>query len=81
MPYASASSHSTDKKKKSGEEKARKAEKEHKYLAYVKTLNKSVIAWIQKHVEDKPACILTPVFDDYEKVGSRIDPMRSVFTD
>ena len=33
---------------------------ERKYLAHVKTLNKSVLAWIQKHVVDWPTCILTP---------------------
>jgi len=47
--------------------------KERKYLSHVKTLNKSVLAWIQKHVDDKPTCILTPVFEDYEKHLKRIN--------
>ena len=42
-------------------------------MAHVKTLNKSVLAWIQKHVEDKPTCILTPVFEDYEKHLKKIE--------
>ena len=50
-----------------------KAKAERKYLAHVKTLNKSVLAWIQKHVEDRPTCILTPVFEDYEKHLKRIE--------
>ena len=31
------------------------------------------MAWIQKHVDDKPTCILTPVFEDYEKHLKRIE--------
>jgi len=67
---ATASTVAADNKSTSANDKA-KAER--KYLAHVKTLNKSVLAWIQKHVEDRPTCILTPVFEDYEKHLKRIE--------
>ncbi|XP_026764979.1 nuclear pore complex protein Nup50 [Galleria mellonella] len=44
--------------------------KNHKKLNYyskLKGLNESVSAWITKHVDETPLCILTPIFRDYEK--------------
>ncbi|XP_026491651.1 nuclear pore complex protein Nup50 [Vanessa tameamea] len=37
------------------------------YYSKLKGLNESVSAWIKKHVEEGPLCILTPIFKDYEK--------------
>ncbi|CAH2092149.1 unnamed protein product [Euphydryas editha] len=37
------------------------------YYNKLKGLNESVSAWIKKHVEETPLCILTPIFRDYEK--------------
>lgn len=48
---------------------------EEKRLVYynkLKGLNQSVSAWIKKHVEETPLCILTPIFKDYEKHLSEI---------
>ncbi|XP_034825405.1 nuclear pore complex protein Nup50 [Maniola hyperantus] len=44
-----------------------KDEKELVYYNNLKGLNESVSAWIKKHVEETPLCILTPIFRDYEK--------------
>lgn len=37
------------------------------YLQDLKSLNESVLNWIKSHVEKNPYCILTPIFQDYEK--------------
>ncbi|XP_002735880.1 nuclear pore complex protein Nup50-like [Saccoglossus kowalevskii] len=37
------------------------------YCKRLKELNKSVSAWIEKHVATNPLCDLTPIFQDYEK--------------
>ncbi|ELU06618.1 hypothetical protein CAPTEDRAFT_220122 [Capitella teleta] len=37
------------------------------YTQQLKALNESVLQWIQKHVTSNPYCILTPIFNDYEK--------------
>lgn len=37
------------------------------YYTQLKGLNESVSAWIKKHVDETPLCILTPIFKDYEK--------------
>ncbi|XP_052067390.1 nuclear pore complex protein Nup50-like [Mytilus californianus] len=37
------------------------------YLSSLKNLNESVLSWIKSHVDKNPFCILTPVFNDYEK--------------
>ncbi|KAF7989250.1 hypothetical protein HCN44_007847 [Aphidius gifuensis] len=37
------------------------------YYAKLKGLNESVALWIKKHVDENPFCILTPIFQDYEK--------------
>lgn len=38
-----------------------------KYYAHLKALNESVSNWIKQHVEKTPACILTPIFNDYDR--------------
>jgi len=70
---ASNEGETTESKSASEAKSVDKAKTERKYLAHVKTLNKSVLAWIQKHVEDRPTCILTPVFEDYERHLKRIE--------
>lgn len=37
------------------------------YYTKLKGLNESVSDWIKSHVEKTPLCILTPIFNDYEK--------------
>ncbi|XP_072942003.1 nuclear pore complex protein Nup50 [Epargyreus clarus] len=37
------------------------------YFSKLKGLNESVSDWIKKHVEETPLCILSPIFQDYEK--------------
>ncbi|ESO91777.1 hypothetical protein LOTGIDRAFT_233352 [Lottia gigantea] len=37
------------------------------YYHSLKSLNKSVLEWIKKHIERDPYCILTPIFTDYSK--------------
>nr|CDS29077.1 nuclear pore complex protein nup50 [Hymenolepis microstoma] len=37
------------------------------FLSKLAILNKEVSSWISKHVTEDPHCILTPVFNDYEK--------------
>ncbi|CAH0669164.1 unnamed protein product [Spodoptera exigua] len=44
-----------------------KNDKKMKYYSKLKGLNESVSDWINKHVEQTPLCILTPIFKDYEK--------------
>ncbi|CAH2237203.1 jg11176 [Pararge aegeria aegeria] len=43
-----------------------KDEKEFDYYNNLRGLNESVSAWIKKHVEETPLCILSPIFKDYE---------------
>lgn len=42
------------------------------YLAHLKALNMQVASWINKHLEQNPLVLLTPVFKDYEKHLSEI---------
>ncbi|TGZ58227.1 hypothetical protein CRM22_009715 [Opisthorchis felineus] len=37
------------------------------YLKQLQTLNQNLLDWIGKHIKDDPHCILSPVFQDYEK--------------
>jgi len=46
------------------------------YFHQLKSLNVSVSAWIAKHVQTNPYCILTPVFRDYEKHLAKIESNR-----
>uniref|UniRef100_A0A1B6HA97 Nuclear pore complex NUP2/50/61 domain-containing protein n=1 Tax=Homalodisca liturata TaxID=320908 RepID=A0A1B6HA97_9HEMI len=47
-----------------------------KYLSDLKELNQSVVAWIKKHVESDSHCILSPVFEDYNKHLTKIRAER-----
>lgn len=40
---------------------------EKEYLASLKVLNETVTSWIADHVKKNPCCVLTPIFQDYEK--------------
>lgn len=42
------------------------SEESDSYIANLKKLNRSVSDWIKMHVDRDAACILTPVFKDYE---------------
>lgn len=48
-----------------------------RYIANLKKLNKSVSDWIKKHVEKDAACILTPIFKDYEMYLEKIKNDKS----
>ncbi|XP_071487574.1 nuclear pore complex protein Nup50-like [Diadema antillarum] len=48
-----------------------------RYTSELTALNKSVSAWIQKHVDSNPLCDLSPIFDDYKKHLSDIEKKRS----
>lgn len=53
---------------KSSESKTENAnEAKMAYYSKLKGLNESVSDWIKKHVVETPLCILTPIFNDYEK--------------
>ncbi|KZS11118.1 Nuclear pore complex protein Nup50 [Daphnia magna] len=41
--------------------------KEKEYLTSLKVLNETVTSWITDHVKKNPCCVLTPIFQDYEK--------------
>ncbi|KAG5450938.1 Nuclear pore complex protein Nup50, variant 2 [Clonorchis sinensis] len=40
---------------------------ETEYLKQLQILNQNLLDWIGKHIKDDPHCILSPVFQDYEK--------------
>ena len=42
-------------------------DKEKEYLANLKLLNQQLTSWINEHVKKNPCCVLTPIFEDYEK--------------
>ncbi|KAF7248438.1 hypothetical protein EG68_08578 [Paragonimus skrjabini miyazakii] len=37
------------------------------YLKQLQTLNQNLLEWIEKHIKADPICILSPIFQDYEK--------------
>ncbi|KAF8570719.1 hypothetical protein P879_02165 [Paragonimus westermani] len=37
------------------------------YLKQLQTLNQNLLEWIEKHIKTDPLCILSPIFQDYEK--------------
>ncbi|KAA3670350.1 nuclear pore complex protein Nup50 [Paragonimus westermani] len=37
------------------------------YLKHLQTLNQNLLEWIEKHIKTDPLCILSPIFQDYEK--------------
>ncbi|XP_017891421.1 nuclear pore complex protein Nup50 [Ceratina calcarata] len=43
------------------------------YFAKLKGLNESVAQWIKTHVDSNPFCILTPIFQDYERYLKEIE--------
>lgn len=43
------------------------------YYSKLKSLNQSVSDWIKQHVDKNPLCILTPIFNDYEKYLKEIE--------
>ncbi|XP_064634605.1 nuclear pore complex protein Nup50-like isoform X2 [Lineus longissimus] len=47
-----------------------------KYFTQLKGLNENVAAWIKKHVDSNPYCILTPIFKDYEKHLAGIEKLN-----
>ncbi|VDK36259.1 unnamed protein product [Taenia asiatica] len=47
------------------------------YLSKLAVLNKEISAWISKHVEEDPYCILTPIFNDYAKYLTSIESSTS----
>src|SRR6218665_11566 len=44
-----------------------------RYRRSLRTLNESVLRWIDDHIKTNPYCILTPVFKDYEKYIKELD--------
>ncbi|XP_038050589.1 nuclear pore complex protein Nup50-like [Patiria miniata] len=47
------------------------------YSQKLQNLNRSVSAWIQKHVNENPVCDLTPIFEDYKKHLREIEKLRA----
>ncbi|XP_041471934.1 nuclear pore complex protein Nup50-like [Lytechinus variegatus] len=47
------------------------------YADEITALNRSVSAWIQKHVEGNPVCDLTPIFEDYKKHLGEIEEKQA----
>ncbi|XP_059486906.1 LOW QUALITY PROTEIN: nuclear pore complex protein Nup50 [Neocloeon triangulifer] len=50
------------------------------YYHQLKSLNVSVSAWIAKHVQSNPYCIMTPVFRDYERHLANIEKKKPLIT-
>lgn len=50
---------------------------EKEYLANLKVLNETVTTWIADHVKKNPCCVLTPIFQDYEKHLKDLEAKRS----
>ena len=50
---------------------------EKEYLASLKVLNETVTTWITDHVKKNPCCVLTPIFQDYEKHLKDLESKRS----
>ncbi|KAF5396754.1 Nuclear pore complex protein Nup50 [Paragonimus heterotremus] len=44
-----------------------KVDLEANYLKQLQTLNQNLLEWIEKHIKADPLCILSPIFQDYEK--------------
>lgn len=61
-----ASNEVTNVAKDNSDDKEKPSE-ESVYLANLKSLNKCVLDWIDKCIKKNPACVLTPIFQDYEK--------------
>lgn len=49
------------------------ASNQNEFHSKLKGLNQSVLNWIKTHVETNPVCILTPIFDDYNKFVKEIE--------
>ncbi|XP_076642089.1 nuclear pore complex protein Nup50 [Halictus rubicundus] len=49
------------------------SKKSSEYFAKLKGLNESVTQWIKSHVDANPFCILTPIFQDYERYLKEIE--------
>ncbi|XP_071955211.1 nuclear pore complex protein Nup50-like [Antedon mediterranea] len=47
------------------------------YSTQLKSLNKCVLEWIQKHINQNPLCDLSPIFEDYKKHLSDIEKNSS----
>lgn len=47
------------------------------YLSKVKALNVAVADWIKTHVDDNPLCVLTPIFQDYEKYMKEFEALKT----
>uniref|UniRef100_R4G8G1 Putative nucleoporin 50 kDa n=1 Tax=Rhodnius prolixus TaxID=13249 RepID=R4G8G1_RHOPR len=63
---------STQKTEQTEKEDAQESSKknvntDNDYLSKLKGLNETVLEWIKIHVGKNPTCILTPIFNDYEK--------------
>lgn len=56
-----------ESKTESGNKETQNTTAKSSYLQDLKSLNESVLNWIKSHVEKNPYCILTPIFQDYEK--------------
>ena len=63
---------------KTDEEETDKNDKEWQYQNSLKVLNETVSSWISDHVRKNPYCILTPVFQDYEKHLKEIEANRKL---
>lgn len=50
---------------------------EKEYLASLRALNETVTTWIADHVKKNPCCVLTPIFQDYEKHLKELESKRS----
>ena len=46
------------------------------YLSRVRALNITVADWIKTHVDENPLCILTPIFEDYEKYLKEFEALK-----
>lgn len=53
------------------------SDKSDRYIANLKELNRSVSDWIKMHVDKDAACILTPIFKDYEMYLEKIKNEKS----
>lgn len=52
------------------------SDKSTEYYSKLKGLNETVSQWIKTHVDKNPFCILTPIFQDYERFLKEIEDKK-----
>lgn len=64
--------------KTNGTSTTEKSSSQIEYLSKLKALNIAVADWIKTHVDESPLCLLTPIFQDYEKYLKEFEELKKV---